>query len=222
MVSSLRWTLQVLPKRNRENVCNSKLCTYSAVFPSHLVCVSAGPCCVGWCHWQPHTCRLQSHSVGGVSETATCCSLSPPPLAFSRPVLDIHTQLHEMKGRRTQLYTNSGSTFNLQWEQICAHKNTSSERTHSHTWSMWSGVLVGLRWLCRSVGCSHGPHTSHRHNLPPRCLGRLQRHDTEKGQQTEPEKVENSTTPNIFCVELHESIKSSLMKFQHHRHDIQY
>lgn len=47
----------------------------SAVFwCAHLVWECARPDCGGWCHWQPHTCKLRSHSAGGDAGRARCCS----------------------------------------------------------------------------------------------------------------------------------------------------
>lgn len=91
-------TRTVLPMGREGN--RSQLC--SGVYtPAHLVWECAHPDCGGWCHWQPHTCKLQSHSAGGDAGRAKCCSIFPPLLAFHCPTCDIqgtqnlrHTKTH--------------------------------------------------------------------------------------------------------------------------------
>lgn len=75
------------------------------VYSAHLVWECAHPDCGGWCRWQPHTCKPQSHSAGGDAGRAKCCSLFPLLLAFHCPIYDAQetqifrhtkTQLHQL------------------------------------------------------------------------------------------------------------------------------
>lgn len=63
-------------------------CVPVCIYSAHLVWECAHPDCGGWCHWQPRTCKLRSHSAGGDAGRAKCCSLFPPLLAFHCPICD--------------------------------------------------------------------------------------------------------------------------------------